>query len=120
MNSNPSNLVLSENDVQNGIFELLRYHGLSGVRINNGATYDQRAGCFRKKNKWEIWKGTPLDIFVFLPDGKDCWIEVKKDEYEEPTEGQKLWIKNVKINKGIAFVAYSNNCVTLHLKDYIK
>ena len=109
---------ISENDVQNSILELLRFQGLPGVRINNGSVYDPSNQKFRKKHKWETWQGSPLDIFVFLPDGKNCWIEVKADEHEKLSPGQKEWMENTIKNGGIAFKAYSLNCVRDALKNY--
>lgn len=110
---------LSENEIQNSLLELLRYHGISGVRINNGSVYDPTNKAFRKKNKWEVEEGTPLDIFVFLPDGKNCWIEVKKNEKEKATAGQVQWIEKVRKENGIAFVAWSLKQVKEELKYYL-
>lgn len=119
MNSNRSNLVLSENDIQNAILEFLRFKKIPGIRVNNGAVYDKKKESFRRKNKWEVWMGAIVDIKVFLPDGKDCWIEVKKNEFEKPSAEQIKFMDNVNKRGGIAFVAYSVACVKKKLCDYL-
>lgn len=90
------------------------------MRVNNGSTFDQVRGVHRKKNKWEDLHGTKLDIFVFLPDGKNCWIEVKKNEKEKATPGQLKFIETTIKNNGIAFVAWTTKQVREQLSDYFK
>lgn len=110
---------LSEIEIQNSILELLHSHEIPAVRINNHAVFDSKNKKFRAKNKWEKKHGSPLDIFVFLPDGKNCWIEVKKSEKERPTPGQMEWIQTTIENGGIAFVAFSLRCVKDNLSGYL-
>ncbi|MHA1166587.1 MAG: hypothetical protein ACTSRU_02115 [Candidatus Hodarchaeales archaeon] len=118
MNKNLDKPALSENDIQNSILELLRWKKICAWRNNNGAVYDIKSGHFRKKNKWEKIAGSPVDILGILPDGKFLAIEVKRDEREKPSEGQKEFLQNISSNQGIAFVAHSLSCVRLHLKRY--
>lgn len=110
---------LTENDIQNSILEFLTFKGLDAIRVNNGSTFDVKAGKHRKKNRWEDHKGTKLDIFVFLPEGKYAWIEVKKDEKEKLKSGQEEFVRTTLKNGGIAFKAYSLKCVKEGLKDYL-
>lgn len=119
MNKNLNKHILSENDIQNSILELLRWKKIVAWRNNNGAVYDISSGNFRKKNKWEKIAGSPVDILGILPDGRFLAIEVKKDEKEKPSEGQKEFLRNISNNQGVAFVAHSLACVRLYLKNYI-
>lgn len=119
MDSKTTNLILSENDIQNAILEFLRFKKITAWRNNNGAVYDQRNETFRRKNKWEKIYGDPVDILGVLSDGRFLAIEVKKNEKEKPSEGQGQFLKNINDSKGIAFVAYSTGCVKSNLKIYL-
>ena len=117
MDSNQASLVLSENDIQNGILEFLRFKKIVAWRNNNGAVYDDKAGSFRRKNKWEIIHGDPVDILGILPDGRFLAIEVKKNEKEKATPGQIKFMKKINKNGGVAFKAFSVRCVKVQLEN---
>lgn len=119
MDSNPTSLVLSENDIQNGILEFLRFKKIVAWRNNNGAVYDEKSGTFRRKNKWEKIHGDPVDILGVLPDGKFLAIEVKKDENEKATPGQIKFMNRINKSGGVAFKAYSVRCVKVQLENYL-
>ena len=110
---------LSENEVQLSILEFLRFKKIPGIRVNNHAVYDEKNQRFRKKHIFETWKGSPLDLMVFLPDGRNCWIEIKKNDRLKASKNQQQFIDNVNSNGGIAFVAFSIKCIEENLSDYL-
>lgn len=90
---------------------------VSAWRNNNGSVFDKKIeGGFRKKNKWEKVCGDPVDILGILPDGRFLAIEVKKDSKGKPSKGQVEFLETIKSNGGVAFVAYSIECVKNHLQ----
>ena len=119
MNSKKLDRPLSENEVQLSILEFLRYKKLPAVRMNNHAVYDPKNERFRKPHVFETWKGSPLDLFVFLPDGRNCWIEIKKNSRLKASKTQQQWIDNVNSKGGIAFVAFSIDCIKENLSEYL-
>lgn len=109
---------LSENEIQNSILQYLKFKKITAWRNNNGSTYDAKIGGHRRKNKWETLHGSPVDILGILPDGRFLAIEVKKDEKEKPSKGQTLFMDTIEKSGGVAFVAFSIECVkhTLDIK----
>lgn len=110
---------LSENEIQLSILEFLRFKKIPGIRVNNHAVYDEKRTKFRKPHIFETWKGSPLDIMVFLPDGRSCWIEVKKNARLKASKNQEQFIENINSRGGIAFVAFSIDCIKENLSEYL-
>ena len=111
---------MSENEVQNSILEFLKFKGVMAWRNNNGSVFDAKRGQHRRKNKWEIVYGTPVDISGMLkPNGRRLEIEVKKNEKEKMSPGQVEFCDNINKDGGLAFKAYSIRCVKIALAEYL-
>ena len=102
---------MSENEIQNSILQFLKFKKIAAWRNNNGSTYDAKSGQHRRKNKWETLHGSPVDILGVMPDGRFLAIEVKRDEKKKPSVGQLHFLEIIEKNGGIAFVAWSIDCV---------
>lgn len=111
---------MSENEVSNSILQFLLFKRITAWRNNNGAVADSKVnGGFRRKNKWETIHGSPVDILGVLPCGKFLAIEVKKDEKGKARKGQEKFMKAINDSGGIAFMAYSIDCVKENLDGLI-
>lgn len=74
---------------------------------------------FLKKNGVEVFKthggiysnSGMSDLIGILPDGRFLAIEVKSEAKKEPTELQYKFMKQVRENNGLAFWAWSVDCV---------
>ena len=106
---------MSETDTQNSILQYLKFKKITAWRNNNGSVYDPKNKRFRSKNKWEKVHGDPVDILGILPDGRFLAIEVKKDEKGKASEGQQKFLDTINEQGGVAFVAWSIECVSTRL-----
>lgn len=98
----------SEKDIQGLILEYLWYNKIFAWRNNIGGRYNMKFGK----------KGSG-DILGVLPEGKFLSIEVKTKTGKVSKE-QKEFIKRVKEEGGIAFVARSLDDVKKNLKVEIE
>ena len=94
---------MKEGDIQSAILGYLAYRQIYAWRNNTGA-YKTEHGSYVRYG----FKGSS-DILGILPDGRFLAIEIKKPKPNKtyPTKEQKLFLKNIEINGGIAFVARS-------------
>ena len=106
---------MSENDIQSSILQFLMFKKITAWRNNNGSVFDAKSGKHRSKSKWETLHGSPVDILGIMPDGRFLAIEVKKDEKGKVSPGQKQFLETIEKSGGIAFVAWSLNCVKTNL-----
>lgn len=92
-----------ENIIKNQICYYLKSRGIFFWSQNNVGIYDPVRKRFRKSHNPFRIKGVS-DILGVLPCGRLLCIEVKtKRGY--PTPEQKLFIENVNLNGGLAFIA---------------
>ena len=108
---------LSENEIQNSILEFLKYKKITAWRNNSTAVYDPTGKRFRSKSKWD--RNGVSDILGVLPDGKFLAIEVKKNTQARTRPSQKEFINDISSQGGVAFVAFSLNCIKENLKEYL-
>jgi len=106
-----------ENAIQSAIMQYLFYNKIFHWRNNNTPIYDVTRKRFRAMPKGAI-KGVS-DILGILPDGRFLAIEVKKPRSYMSKE-QKLFIKNINENGGVAFMARSIDDVKKHLINHYK
>ena len=100
-----------ENAIQKAVLDLLKRKGIMACRHNRGGTY--RRGHYYKFGGWD----GSLDIQMILPDGKSGWIETKTP-IGKLSGDQKLFIKNVRGTKGIAFQVVSAGHAERKLRYY--
>ena len=119
---------MKEHDIQTQILEFLKLKGIVAWRSNTGAS------VFRNKGKnYFVRFGIPgqADITGILPDGRRLEIEVKTpEELEKIRSGkippskrqhiaeQKLFLKIINENNGVAFFASSVEQLINKLKAY--
>lgn len=96
-------LTVKEKDIQKQILEYLSYRHIFCWRNNSGAfKYEGKS----KMNYVRYGLKGSSDILGIMPDGRFLAIEVKNDK-GKLSEAQEIFLKVIKDNKGVAFVAHS-------------
>lgn len=118
MNSKDQIRPLSEKEIENSILEFLKYKGIISWKNNTTGIYDPNGKRFRSKSKYD--RNGVSDILGILPDGRFLAIEVKRSSQARTRPSQRLFIEDINNNGGLAFVAFSMDCVVNNLKEYLK
>ena len=108
-------MICSENEVLKSICQYLTLKHIFFYRNNNTPTYDKKRKTYRAMPKYSI-KG--VSDLVGIYKGKPLYIEVKKLKPKTyPSKEQKIFIKRVNEEGGLAFIARSIDDVIFNLKE---
>jgi hypothetical protein len=102
-----------EQSIQRAILDYLRFRGIPAIKITTTGIYVRSRDTYIKNPS----KGA-LDIYACLPpNGRSCWIEVKKPGGRVSPE-QQQFIDIINQAGGLAFVAHSVEEVEQNLNAY--
>lgn len=102
--------------IQRAILDWLTRHQFFVWRVNNVGVWDEKRKRYRKNNGKGFVKGV-ADIMGCLADGRTLAIEVKS-RTGRVTPEQHLFLENVRVHGGVAFVARSLDDVIVRLTPY--
>lgn len=95
--------MIKEKEIENQIIHFLRTIGIYCWKNQSTGIYDAKAQAFRRRNPLQI---NGVSDVLGIIQGRFLAIEVKS-ESGRPTEDQKLFIKKVNEEGGIAFISRS-------------